>query len=463
MFKLWEWAKAQFGGVRLGDARRTERAVTVAAAMAERGAGNVPFQAKTFGEAKAAYRLFDAAEVTHAAITQQHREQVITAARAADGPVFALHDDTLLDFSHRHSLTGLGPIGNGHGRGLMVHSCLMVRPDGEVLGLAHQAVWARAEKPRKQRRRLKALRKRRLIGAPAAPVRSRPRRRRAKPPRARTEAAVWEETVVAIGPCPPGRLWVSIGDRGADVFTHVETCLGLGWQCLVRLAHDRVLRDGGHLLGRVRALAPMARRVAEIKDKRVVLNVAWFDAQIMRPRCCAGRCQSIDCAVVRVWNDAEHLEWVLLSTLSVRTAAEAFEKVDWYKLRWLIEEFHKGLKTGCALERSQLRTVERLLPLLGMASVVAVRLLQTRAEVRACPDGPIATDEQTIEILALALDRPAETLLTNRDFAHGVATLGGFLDRKSDGEPGWQTLSRGLQAFGFILVGFNLALNLGCG
>ncbi len=459
MLNPWEWAKAQFGRVKLGDSRRTERAVKVAAAMAERGCGNVPLQAKTFGEAKAAYRLFDAEEVTHGAITQQHRDQVIALACAADEPVLAIHDDMLVDLSHRHSLTGLGPIGNGHGRGFMAHSCLMVRSTGEILGLAHQTVWARKERVRKKRRLLKALKKRRL-----ATARSKQRQPRPKPPRGRTEAAVWEETIAAIGRCPQGKRWISIGDRGADVFTHFEKCLQLNWQCLVRLAHDRVLLDGGRLLGKARALAPMARRLTEIKGRRVLLNVSWFDAQVMRPRCCSsGHSQAIGCSVVRVWNDAERMEWVLLSTLPVTTAEAAFEKVDWYKLRWLIEEFHKGLKTGCVIERSQLRTAERFLPLFAIASVVAVRLLQSRADVRACPDGPVAADEQTIEILALALNRSPDALLTNRDFAHGVATFGGFLDRKGDGEPGWQTLSRGSQVFSFILFGFNLALNLGCG
>ena len=453
MLKFWEWAKAQFDRVKLGDSRRTERAVEVAAAMAERGSGNVPFQAKTFGEAKAAYRLFDRVEVTHEAITQQHRDQVIAASRAADGPVLFGHDDSLLDFSHRHSLSGLGPIGNGRGRGFIAHSCLAAQPDGKVLGLAHQVVWTRKETPRKPGRARKARSKR-----------GRAKRGQSKLAKERTEATVWEECVRAIGPCPDGKIWVSLGDRGADVFTHFETCRSLGWQCLVRLAHDRVLLDGGYLLRKARSLSPMARRITEIDGKDVPLDVAWFDAKIMRPRRCGnGRSQSLACSVVRVWNDAEKLEWILLSTLPVKTAEDAFEKVDWYKFRWIIEEFHKGLKTGCKIERSQLRTAERFLPLLGMASIVAVRLLQIRAEVRTCPDGPVAAEERTIEVLALALDRSADTLLTNHEFARGVATLGGFLDRKGDGEPGWQTLSRGLQVFSFILFGFNLALNLGYG
>jgi hypothetical protein len=113
------WAKAQFGKVKLGDARRTDRAVKVASAMAEGGSENVPLETGTLAEARAAYRLFDKEDVTHEAITRQHRDQVIAAARETNDVVFFIHDDTLLDFSHRHSLTGVGPIGNGRGRGFI--------------------------------------------------------------------------------------------------------------------------------------------------------------------------------------------------------------------------------------------------------------------------------------------------------------------------------------------------------
>ena len=198
-------------------------------------------------------------------------------------------------------------------------------------------------------------------------------------------------------------------------------------------------------------------------NKDVVLCVSWFDTDIKRPRKCGPGRPSLGCSIVRVWNEEKKLEWVMLSTLPVTTAEAAFEKVDWYKYRWLIEEFHKAIKTGCAIERSQLRTAERFLPLLDMMSVVAVRLLQVRAEARACPDDPVGEDEKTIEVLAAVLDRPADMLRTKRGFARGVAALGGFLGRAGDGEPGWQTLSRGLQVFGFILVGVNLTCNLGCG
>ena len=90
---------------------------------------------------------------------------------------------------------------------------------GEILGLAHQMVWARKERVRKKRRLLKALKKRRLATA-RSKQRQPGRSRRGGGPKRQ-----WEETIAAIGRCPQGKRWISIGDRGADVFTHFEKCL----------------------------------------------------------------------------------------------------------------------------------------------------------------------------------------------------------------------------------------------
>jgi hypothetical protein len=104
------------------------------------------------------------------------------------------------------------------GRGFYTHNCLALEAQsGAVLGLAHQAVWARR------------------AGAPGR------RDRRAS---RRTEAAVWAEGLAAIGPAPPGAIWVSVGDRSSDVFGHLVQARALGWHCLIRVCQDRVLVGG---------------------------------------------------------------------------------------------------------------------------------------------------------------------------------------------------------------------------
>src|SRR3954454_3293974 len=104
---------------------------------------------------------------------------------------------------------------------------------------------------------------------------------------------------------------------------------------------------------------------------------------------------------------------------------------------------HKAWKTGCRAEQRQLEEADRLVPLLGALAIVTVRLLSLRDAARRHGAAPAAVPQTTIQILAAKLHQPAACFTTNRDFLRGVARLGGFLARKSDGEPGWLTIWKG--------------------
>jgi len=148
--------------------------------------------------------------------------------------------------------------------------------------------------------------------------------------------------------------------------------------------------------------------------------------------------------VIRVWNNEENLEWILFSSLPVKDNESALEKIDWYSKRWLIEEYHKCVKTGCNIEKSQMKTLEGLLSLLGFLAIVAVRLLQIRSLSR-LPHKYLAKDKVPklmLKILCMRFNISIKKL-TIKDFWRKLAQLGGFLGRKSDGDPGWQTLWSG--------------------
>ena len=143
---------------------------------------------------------------------------------------------------------------------------------------------------------------------------------------------------------------------------------------------------------------------------------------------------------------AKPLHWVLYTSHAVTNLEEAQAIIGYYKKRWLIEEFHKGLKTGCSLEARQYRTPERLEALTGMLSVVAVRLLQLKSVARTEPERPAADVVPAKWIATLRILRPKAAQRgswTVREFYRQLAGLGGFLGRKCDGEPGWITLWRG--------------------
>ena len=143
--------------------------------------------------------------------------------------------------------------------------------------------------------------------------------------------------------------------------------------------------------------------------------------------------------------DVEPIHWVLLTSWSAGTFEEALRVVRAYAKRWLIEEYHKALKTGAGMERSGLRTRERLEALLGILSVVAVRLVNMKLLCATRADDEPAAETlgpEAFAILERKFGEPAGGW-TNSKLLVSVARLGAFLAKKGDGTPGWITIWRG--------------------
>lgn len=130
-----------------------------------------------------------------------------------------------------------------------------------------------------------------------------------------------------------------------------------------------------------------------------------------------------------------------------------------YALRWIIEEFHKCEKTGCQVEMRRLEHADRLEPLIGLLSVLAVCLLQLKFVARDNPETPACQvfEESMVQVMAHYLDRPARGL-TIGEFWGGIGRLGGHPGRKGDGPIGWLRAWRGWQSFQLILLGAHLVL-----
>ena len=439
MSTVESWARQQWDTVELGDKRRTERAVRLGTQIAACPDQSLPKQAHVWGDLKAAYRLLHQEAVTHKALSLPHWRATRCCAQQADGPVLFVQDGSQLDFTFRDA-DGLGRIGNNDGSGLLMHSVLAVQPGqpATVLGLAHQLVWVRdgqAYKPRETRAD--------------------------RSHRADRESSHWSAALEAIGPVPANACWVSVGDRESDIFDYWDKARALGWHCLLRLAQDRcIVCDDGkkdrlrHWSAQlpVQAYETLTLRTRPERKARVVtLSLAWGHVSIMAPQNGPdySKRAPLSVWVLRVWEATppageKPLEWLLLSTLPITTADQAHERVSWYRNRWIIEQYHKALKTGCRMEESQLQHGAALTRLLGFLSIVAVRLLQVETLARSVPALPAArvVDHELLTFLCLLRKRDPASM-TVKEFWREVAKFGGFLARKHDGEPGWQTLWKG--------------------
>ena len=223
------------------------------------------------------------------------------------------------------------------------------------------------------------------------------------------------------------------------------------------------------LLELARSLPPAGGKTLWVRQRstrqarRAKLLVGSAPVTVFPPWLAKRKSEPLRGWVVRVWEmdppkGEEPIEWVLLTTVPVADLEMALTIAYWYSLRWLIEEYYKCLKTGCSAEKRQLAEAERLRACIGVLAVVAVRLLQLKHQARVNPDRPAVgcAPRGHVQVLAVYLKRSVEGW-TVRQFWREVARLGGFLARKSDGEPGWQTVWRGWQKLDLLTVGARLA------
>lgn len=157
----------------------------------------------------------------------------------------------------------------------------------------------------------------------------------------------------------------------------------------------------------------------------------------------------------------KRLEWMLLTNEPVRNNSDARRVVEWYEKRWVIEEYHKALKTGCQIEDLQFSYVDRLQPAIALLSALALTLLNLRDLSR---DKDLQTkpatdlfDREYVEVLSLRRYREKRDDLTVQEFFLALARLGGHQNRKSDHRPGWLIIWRGWTKLQLMLDGYELA------
>jgi hypothetical protein len=451
------WAEENFGGCDLGDQRRSKRLKLFAEQAANRPAASLPKIGENWGGTKGIYRLLDRPEATLESVTQAHRNQVLH----QSGRFLVSCDTTHVDFGWQRDLPDAGPIGPGRGQGFLLHSGLLIdTEDRSLVGLAGQVFHIRSKKKKGKQndsRRLKRWR----------------------------ESQMWTELMEQVGSPPEGSQYIHICDSAADNFETFCTAKQLDCDFVIRVGrlHRKVIADGQEM--------PLSEAICGLEELgRYELEVARGNGRPARTAQLRVSARAIDIPVpghrsprvkqyaqdgggsIPVWvvvveeidppSDVVPLRWILLSTVPVESFEDAWEVIGYYEDRWVVEEWHKALKTGCRLESRQLQSMDRMLPLTGVLSVVAVLLVQLKHAARTCPDQPACELVPTLWLQLLQAKRKTKTCnITNYEFWRAVAKLGGFLGRRHDGEPGWQTIWRGWKELHTLAEGARLARKCG--
>jgi len=447
-----DWAEAEFGSVDLKDRRLNRRAVEIARDFYGRPQAQIPQACQSRARTKAAYRFFKHPNTNMDDLLEPHRQS--TYQRIVEKKiVLCPQDTTSLNYSTHPATENLGPIGSTKEGiiGLIVHDTMAFSIEGTPLGLLDVQCWARDadEFGKKHQRKQRPIEEK--------------------------ESYKWLRSFQSVAEAQrhcPNTMLVSMGDREADIHElfHLALQDPKGPRLLVRAEYDRLLEDGqGHLWANVAAQplvgiqeihvprrGPIAARIArlEVRFAEVTLKPPQDKSQYGPLKLWAVLAQETDAP-----EGIPPLCWMLLTTCRVCTFEDAIEKLAWYTKRWGIEIYHKTLKSGCKIEQRQLGDADTIEACLAVDMVVAWRIYHMTKLGREVPDVPCTVfceQDEWKALVSFILKRPIidGTPPTAREYLRMVGSLGGFLGRKCDGEPGTKSIWLGQQRLDDIKLAY---------
>lgn len=458
-----EWSRREFATLECRDVRDGKRWEIMAADMHASPGASIPEASGDWAGAKGCYRLLEREAFSAQALLESHADATRKrVGQSKEEVILAIQDTTSLNFSNRPQTSGLGPIGGKaeSGWGFLAHGTLCVGGGGEeVFGLLGARIWARDPAQRK--------------AGPAGACNRKPIEEK--------ESHRWvegwikaDELFVHLG---QERRVVSVSDREGDIYelfalrAERKNQRGGAADLLVRSKHNRQMCTGhagpddpqgswdhlqsqpakGHMKIDVPAKPGQRARTAqlEVRYEKVLLRAPVDKVKYL------GLEEPLDLWLLIVEEVPEPagcppLCWRLWTSVELASLKEAIEVARWYARRWVIEEWHRVLKTGCRVEQRQLESFEKLSVMLVLDMVVACNLLAMSRKARQMPSVALDgwfTDSQwkTLYIATHANDQIPESPPDLATCVNWLARLGGFLARKSDGWPGPEVLWRGLR------------------
>lgn len=459
---------SEFEGLDLGDKRLNVRGASMAEAITREPALSLP---KIFGdgaELEGAYRFLGNEAVEFDDLIRPHVARTMSRIEQSSGTVLIVHDTSEFKFGGEYRRDGLGWLPNG-GQGFFAHLSLAASYDEKTDG-------------------------RDPLGLVGVQTIFREAPRRSSSSTTELESKRWPQGIeraeeVVAGHCSV----VHVADRESDAYEVLSLVQTKSLRFVLRSNHNRTTtKDGAtqplwDAVGEQPSLAitleasVSARRPGELgkgskagkaaikpsaatgrtlsartahparTERNAILHVSAGKHVILRPdnhgryRDCP---KQISLNVVRVFEPnppegVEPIEWLLFTSEPISTPEEVTRIINWYRARWIIEEFFKALKTGGAFEKLQLESRTSILNAFALYLPIAWQLLRLRSLARTTPQSPASEVLTPLQITALrALSKkalPAE--LSVQDALLAIAAIGGHLKR--NGPPGWIVLARG--------------------
>jgi hypothetical protein len=449
-----DWIIEELAMLSLGDKRLNNRAQRILKLLSRNPTDSIPAACASAAETKAAYRFFDNEQVSAEKIQKSHFDATLS--RMAEHPIVLIpQDTTVLNFSSQQKRKDAGPTTKDSTHGIYLHSAIAVTPERICLGHLSSKQWHRDELQNLTRRE-------RSKKDYATPIENK-------------ESYRWIENYHKANEYAkllPNTTVVSIADREGDIYNLYEEAQEVFHEegkahYLIRARTDRKVctHQGKSTNNKIKEtlrsekkLGEFSLKVTESKKRNGrVANLAVYAKRIhiavpdkfKKPdNYNPVEVTAILCVEVDPPNKSEPIEWLLITDLCVSTFEEAYEKIQWYACRWQIEIFFKVLKSGCKIEKIQL-TEKNFSACLNFYMIIAWRIMFVVALGRECPDVScecVFSKEEWQTTYVVALRRkPPEVPPTLNEMIRMVASLGGYINKKSNSEPGVTTMWLGLR------------------
>jgi hypothetical protein len=451
------WAAHIAGQANFPDERLTTRFGLILETLADKPLDSFPQATQNAGQAKALYRFLDNRRLDVADFLQPLVDTTVDACRGLPC-VLAIQDSSSANYTSLLKTRGLGKLNNTSALGLHFHTTIAVRTDGVACGLLHQSFWTRP---------------------PGAAPKDGSHKHR---PLADKESYKWLEGIeaaeAAVESLPPAerpRL-LHVFDREGDIHEVLQRITDSPHGAVIRAAQNRSVAGpidkafaavaAATLLGTTTIDVParpgIAKRKAKLELRSVTLTITPSSYSAYKDRVPV-TWTLVEAREVDAPAGVAALHWLLWTTEAAQTHAEVLAILRIYKLRWLIEDFHLTLKSGCQIEALRLEAAERLEKAIVLYSSVALRLLALRDLARQQPTAPCTTllDRDQWQALYSYIHgrRPSAdtTIPTIRQAVLWIGRLGGHLNRKGDGLPGVRTLWRGWRDLAILVAGYRAA------
>lgn len=442
-----EWIELEFEKLDLNDKRLNRRAKKIVSALSARPTASIPEFSEEWASTKATYEFFRNEKVEGAKILSSQRRATIERMKEYS-LVLGLQDTTEVNLTHFPKTEGTGVLSSIHSQGFLVHSTLVVTPEGLPLGLLAQESWAREAES---------------LGL------SEQRRER---PIEEKESNKWLKALTqSCADLPSETQILMVSDRESDLMEYFLHPRPKQVELLLRSAQERRLEASEILLwkkvgqGSAKGIVtieidakggnPARFARCEIRYQQVTVRPPKNRPAYL-PKLKSVKLWAILLEEVAAPDGVDPISWRLLTTVPLASFDDACLMIQYYTRRWIIERFHFVLKSGCRIEERRLASVSAIQRFLSLANIVAWRLLFLTYSGRILPDLPcsVALHDNEWKALYCFINKtnlPPSSPPNLQQAIRWIAQLGGFLARTRDGNPGVKVLWKGWQRLTDIL------------